>query len=162
MHHKHPLHHGLVDWYLQRMELFYPPWVAGTDLTQSRRLRFVGLKYQKSISFKVPRYGPLTRYVQFRVVHAPGMPRTFSRYWFLRKPLVSDPGMHHATCVTHVPWYMSEWLTRGAGKTFPAFPAHAQTEILRIWQEEAHDIMTMPWRVFVVQKWNMNLTGLYV
>ena len=24
-----------------------------------------------------------------------------------RKPLVSDPDMHHGTCVTHVPWCMS-------------------------------------------------------
>ena len=29
-----------------------------------------------------------------------------------RKPLVSDPGMHHGTCVTHVPWCMSGSLTR--------------------------------------------------
>ena len=28
-----------------------------------------------------------------------------------RKPLVGDPDMHHGTCVTHVPWYMSESLT---------------------------------------------------
>ena len=41
-----------------------------------------------------------------------------------RQALVSDPGMHHGTCVT---------LTRGGGKTFPAFPAHVQPAILRIW-----------------------------
>ena len=44
---------------------------------------------------------------------------------FQSKPLVSDPGMHHGTCVTHVPWCMSESLTRGGGKTFPVFLAHA-------------------------------------
>ena len=33
-----------------------------------------------------------------------------------RKPLVSDPGMHHGTCVTHVPWCMSGSLTRGGGE----------------------------------------------
>ena len=32
-----------------------------------------------------------------------------------RKPLVSDPGMHHGTCVTHVPWCMSGTLNRGGG-----------------------------------------------
>ena len=53
----------------------------------------------------------------------------------LRKPLVSDPDMHHGTCVTHVPWCMSGSPTRGDGKTFPAFPAHAQPAILPIWQE---------------------------
>ena len=52
-----------------------------------------------------------------------------------RKRLVNDPGMHHGTCVTHVPWCISGSLTRGFGKTFPAFPAHAQPAILLIWQE---------------------------
>ena len=70
--------------------------------------------------------------------HAPGMPGTFSL-----SPHVSDPDMHHGTCVTHVPWCMPGSLTSGfiwnrrQGKTFPAFPAHAQPAILRIW-EEAH------------------------
>ena len=45
-----------------------------------------------------------------------------------RKPLVSDPGMHHGTCVTHVPWCMSGSLTRAGGKTFPAFPAQAHPQ----------------------------------
>ena len=43
--------------------------------------------------------GPLTRYAKLRVAHAPGMPGTFSP-----PPRVSDPDMHHSTCVTHVPW----------------------------------------------------------
>ena len=30
-----------------------------------------------------------------------------------RKSLVSEPGMHHGACVTHVPWCMSGSLTRG-------------------------------------------------
>ena len=62
--------------------------------------------------------------------HAPGMPGTFS------PPLrVSGSDMHHSTCVTHVPWCMPGSLTRGflwirrRGKTFPAFPAHAQAAI---------------------------------
>ena len=33
--------------------------------------------------------------------HAPGMSGTFSQ-----PPRVSDPDMHHGTCVTHVPWCM--------------------------------------------------------
>ena len=53
----------------------------------------------------------------------------FPRHWLQRKLLVSDPGMHHDTCVTHVPWCKSGSLTRGRGKTFPAFPAHAQPAI---------------------------------
>ena len=53
-------------------------------------------------------YGPLARYVKLRVAHAPGMPGTFSP-----RPRVSDPDMHHGTCVTHVPWCMPGLLTSG-------------------------------------------------
>ena len=66
--------------------------------------------------------------------HAPGMPGTFSP-----SPQLNDPDMHHGTCLTHVPWCMPGSLTSGflcnrrRGKTFPAFPAHAQPAILRIW-----------------------------
>ena len=58
---------------------------------------------------------------------------------------VSDPDMHHGRCVTHVPWcmqgspYLRFPLKSVMGKTCPAFPAHAQPAILRIWQE-AHFI----------------------
>ena len=59
-----------------------------------------------------------------------------SRHWLQRKPSVSDPGLHHGTCVMHVPWCMPGSLTHGGGEMFPAFPAHAQPAVLRIWQEE--------------------------
>ena len=47
-------------------------------------------------------YGPLVRYVKFRVAHAPWMLETFSP-----PPAVIDPDMHYGTCVTHVPRCMS-------------------------------------------------------
>ena len=80
------------------------------------------------------------------VAHAPGMPGTFSP-----SPQVSDPDMHHGTCVTHVPWCMPGslyssflWNWR-RGKTFPAFPAHAQPVFLRIWQEaHGHTLNSFP------------------
>ena len=80
-------------------------------------------------------YGPFTRYVKLRVAHAPVMPGTF-----FPPPQVSDPDMHHGTCVTHVLWCMLGSLvngflwTRGGEGTFPAFLAHAQPTILPIWQ----------------------------
>ena len=46
-----------------------------------------------------------SRYVKLRVAHAPGM--------FSPPPQVSDPDMHHGTCVTHVPWCMPGSLTSG-------------------------------------------------
>ena len=51
-------------------------------------------------------YGHLARYVKLQVAQAPGMPGTFSP-----PPRVSDPNMHHGTCVTHVPWWMLGSLT---------------------------------------------------
>ena len=53
-------------------------------------------------------HGPLTRYVQLRVAHAPGMSGTFPP-----SPRVSDPDIHHGTCVTHVQWCMLGLLTSG-------------------------------------------------
>ena len=40
----------------------------------------------------------------------------FPRHRLQRKPVVRDPGMHHGTCATHVPWCMSESLNRGGGE----------------------------------------------
>ena len=52
--------------------------------------------------------GSLAIYVKLRVAQAPGMPGTFPP-----PPRVSDPDMHHGTCVTHVPWCMLRSLTSG-------------------------------------------------
>ena len=51
----------------------------------------------------------------------------FPRHRPQRKQLVSDPGMHHCTCVTHVPWCMPGSLTAEAGKTFSAIPGACAT-----------------------------------
>ena len=71
--------------------LHVQPWVCDTD--RSTRA-IMGLD--------------LARYVKLRVVHAPGMPGTFSP-----PPRISDPGMHQGTCVTHVPWCMPGSLASG-------------------------------------------------
>ena len=54
------------------------------------------------------------------------------RRLFQRKPLVSDSGMHHGTCVTHVPWCMSGSLTCGDGENVPGIPGACAPAILRI------------------------------
>ena len=66
--------------------------------------------------------------------------KVFPRRRFQRKPLVSDPGMHHGTCVTHVPWCMSGSLTCGDGENVPGIPRACVPAILRIWQE-AHGLV---------------------
>ena len=50
-----------------------------------------------------------------------------------RKPLVGDPGMHHGTCVTHVPRCMSGSLTCGDGDNVSGIPGACAPAILRIW-----------------------------
>ena len=85
-------------------------------------------------------HGPLSRYVKLRVAHAPGNSGTFSP-----SSRVSDPDMHHDTCVTHLPGCMPGSLTsrflwsRWQGKKLPAFPAHVQPAMLRIWQAARAD-----------------------
>ena len=49
------------------------------------------------------------------------------RHRLQRKPLVSDPDMHHGTCVTHVPWCMSGSLTRSGGENVPGIPGACVT-----------------------------------
>ena len=41
------------------------------------------------------------------------------RHRFQRKPIVSDPGIHHDTCATHVPCCMSGSLTHSGGEKVP-------------------------------------------
>ena len=48
--------------------------------------------------------------------------KVFPRGRLQRKLLVSDPDMHHGTCVTHVPWCMSGSLNRGGGENVPGIP----------------------------------------
>ena len=95
------------------------------------------IKYEIEKSELSMSHGPLTRYVILWVAHAPGIPETNSP-----PPLVSDPDMHHSTCMTHVPWCMPESLTSSfvwsrlnsvAKKTFPASPAQALPTVLRIY-----------------------------
>ena len=72
--------------------------------------------------------GLLTRYAKFRVAECR---ERFPRHKLQRKPRVSNPAMHHDawrtcrhTCRDRQPTV--------AGKSFAAFPAHAQSSILRI------------------------------
>ena len=51
----------------------------------------------------------------------------FPRHRLQRKPLVSDPDMHHGSCVTHVSWCMAGSLTRGGGENVPGIPGACVT-----------------------------------
>ena len=49
------------------------------------------------------------------------------RHRFQRKPLDSDPDMHHGTCVKHVPWCTSGSLTNDGGENIPGIPGACAT-----------------------------------
>ena len=72
-------------------------------------LFYIVLRFLPIIRFN----GPLSRYVKLRIASARGMS-------FSMPSRVSNPDMHRGTCVTRSPL---KWVT---GKTFPAFPTHAQ------------------------------------
>ena len=54
----------------------------------------------------------------------------YPRQRLQKKPLVSDPSMHHGTCDTHVPCCMSGSLNRGGGENFPDIPSARTTRNL--------------------------------
>ena len=51
----------------------------------------------------------------------------FPRHRLPWKPLVNDLGMHHGTCVMHVPLCMSGSLTRSGGEKVPGIPGACAT-----------------------------------
>ena len=51
----------------------------------------------------------------------------FPRGRIQRRPLVSDPGMYHGTCVTHVPLCISESIASGGGENVPGIPGACAT-----------------------------------
>ena len=95
--------------------------------------------------------GPFARYVKLRVAHAPGMPWTFSPVAdFKTKPLVSDPGMHHGTCVTHVSWCMSGSLTRDGGENVPGIPGACATRYFTYLARGPWFPSVLLWRVLLL------------
>ena len=51
----------------------------------------------------------------------------FPRHRLQRKPIVSDPTMHHGTGVTRVLWWLSGSLTRGVGENARGIPGACAT-----------------------------------
>ena len=70
----------------------------------------------------------------------------FPRHRFQRKPLVSDPGMHHDTCVTHVPWCMLGLLTRRSGENVSGIPGVCATRNFTY-------LIRGPWPSGIMPRW---------
>ena len=62
-----------------------------------------------------------------RIAHALGLPGTLFLLTTSNMLLVTDPGIHHSACVTHVPWWMPGSLTRGGGENVPGIPVACAT-----------------------------------
>ena len=78
-------------------------------LSLSKWLYYCDIKHwDKKSHVIVCWYGLIARYVKLRVVHVLGMVGTFSL-----PPRVSDPDMHHGTCVRHIAWCMPGSPTNG-------------------------------------------------
>ena len=88
---------------------------SGIVIVSNALLNTLCFHYKQCFFFTMP-HGPLTRYITLQVAHAPRMSGTFSPPRSQRMPSVSDPGVHHGTCVMHVPWRMSGSLTHGDGE----------------------------------------------
>ena len=71
--------------------------------------------------------GPLIRYETCGLHMSWECRERFPRHQLQRKPLVSDLGMHHDTCVTHVSWCMSGSLTRSGRENVPGIPGACTT-----------------------------------
>ena len=97
-----------------------------------------------------------TLYVTSRTVHVMGLlpdilnngsrmrreyRERFPCHRIQRKLLVSDPDMHHGTCVTHVPRCMSGLLTHGGGENISGIPEACATRTFTylarvLWQDD--------------------------
>ena len=71
--------------------------------------------------------GPLTRYANLRIVHAPGMPGTFPRHRLQRKRYLAIPACITAGASRHVPWCISGSLTHGGGENVTSIPGACAT-----------------------------------
>ena len=75
----------------------------------------------------LPSHGPLARYVNCGLRMCRECRERFPHQRLQRKPLVSDPGLHHGTCVMHWPWCMSGSLTRDGGENVHGIPGTCAT-----------------------------------
>ena len=95
-------------------------------------------------------FGPWTSYQIRKIVGcacAGNAGTVFPTRRLQRKPLVSDPGIHHGTCVTHVPWCMLGSLICSGGENVPGIPGACAPAILRIWQEAHITVYQKPGRM---------------
>ena len=86
----------------------------------------------------------------------------FPRHRLQRKPLFSDPDMHHGRCAMHVPRCMSRSLTHGGGENVTGIPgACATCNFAHLVRGHRHLYMSMFHRTFGNGAWWALLSLLY-
>ena len=111
-------HHAVSLWDVKQTAIEAKAWMSD----------FIPLSFVNVIAYLcLQPNGPLTRNVKLWVAHAPGLPGMFPRHELQSKLLVTDPDMHHGTCVTHVPLCMSGSLTHGGAENVPGIPGACAT-----------------------------------
>ena len=78
----------------------------------------------------------------------------FLCHWLQRKPLGKDPGMHHGTCVTHVPWCMSGSLFSRGRENVPGIPGACATRNFTY-------LARGPWLVACLKQISVNIESKY-
>ena len=79
----------------------------------------------------------------------------FPRHSLQRKTLVSDPGMHYDTCVTHVPWCMSGSLTYSRSEDAHCIPSAYTTHNFTY-------LARGPWSLPMYENSDMTLTSSFL
>ena len=97
------------------------------DQCKSMNLSLIGIF--ENMAIRIVRHAPWASYqiIQCGLRMHRECRERLPRHRIQRKPLVSDPGMHHGTCVAHVPCCMSGSPIRGGGETVPGIPGACAT-----------------------------------
>ena len=77
----------------------------------------------------------------------------FPHHRLQRKPLVSDPRMHHGTCVTHVRWCMSGSLTLGGGAKRSRHPRRMRNPQFYVFGKRPMVVVSMPCSWWLKEPW---------
>ena len=86
----------------------------------------------------------------------------FLRHRLQRKPLVTDPNMHHDTCVTHVPWCMSGSLTRAGGENVPGILGACATRNFTFLAIGPWHLLWRHWRILHHLVMDSRMDGIFV
>ena len=131
------------------MLFLYIDWVFVHKPTEPPR------KTVKTLTRQPVPMGLLPDTLNRRLCMRPEYRERFLRHRLPKKITSYDPGMHHGTCVVHVPWCMSGSLTRGDGEKIPGIPGawatHNFTYLAKgpCWASTHPTDLCMHWNLYI-------------